>query len=227
MKKGSVVLKVFALIIVALVVTLFVYNVSHKPEVSRDVWNVAMTKGDPDNENYFVEYTDMFCPYCANFNRAMGANFDRDYIETDKVFFEMRLTALIADHSENSQRGNETAYCAARQEKFWTYYDAVLEKLYEDYHSKGIGVSKVSPQIPKLDDSYYFDVASFVGLDVENMKKCLSDGDALKELATNTEKAARTLPSGVPHIVVNDYTSSGFDGDYSTIKMILKAGGVE
>ena len=225
-KSGGITSKILLGALATLVIAMFVYNTTHQPEVHRDVWNMAMTKGDSSSENYFVEYTDMFCPYCAKFNRVLDDNFHRDYIDSGKVFFELRLTDIISDHSENSERGGEAGYCAAKQAKFWDFYDAMLAKLYDDYHSRGIGVSKTSPKIPKLDDSYYLDVATSSGLDSDQMQSCFESGEALSELRVNTSRASQTLQSGVPFFIVNTFTSSGFDGSYETVEMMLKAGGV-
>jgi protein-disulfide isomerase len=226
-KSGGVVSTVIFIVLAVLIVALFTYNIaqnSSKP-VS-PAWNTAMTKGNPENKNHFIEYTDMFCPYCAKFNRAAGKEFEKDYIDTDKVYFELRLTDVISDHSANSTRGGETGYCAAEQGKFWEYYDEILAKLKVDYHDKGIGVSKTSPEIPKLEDDYFLNAAHAAKLDVDKMKSCLADGSGLKELRKNTRKAEQALPSGVPFFIINKYTSSGFDGGYSTVKYMLKAGGI-
>jgi protein-disulfide isomerase len=224
---GNVAAKVLIALVVLLVVALFIYNAPKaNKKANNKAWNTAMTKGNPENPNHFIEYTDMFCPYCAKFNRALGKDFEKDYIDNDKVFFELRLTDIIAEHSVNSTRGGETGYCAARQAKFWPYYDAILAKLKTDYHDKGIGVSKTSPKIPKLEDAYFLAAARTAKLDVEQLETCLATGEGLQELRANTTKAAQKLPSGVPFFVLNDYYSSGFEGDYNTIKLMLKAGGV-
>jgi protein-disulfide isomerase len=228
-KNGNIVSKIIFVTVAGVIVALFAYNIianSSKP-VKNEVWNKAMTLGNTDNKNHFIEYTDMFCPYCAKFNHALGKDFERDYIETDKLFFELRLTDIISDHSVNSTRGGETGYCAAEQEKFWAYYDTILNNLKVDYHDKGIGVSKTSPKIPQLEDEYYLNAAREAKLDEEKFKTCLADGSGLKELRANTEKAAQLLPSGVPFFILNNYSSSGFEGNYDTVKRMIKAGGIK
>ncbi|MDR1032744.1 MAG: DsbA family protein [Candidatus Nomurabacteria bacterium] len=227
-KSGSVAVWVLVVVVAILVVALFAYNAKNPSKnTTEPAWNSAMTMGNSDNKNHFIEYTDMFCPYCARFNRALGEDFEKDYIKTDKLFFELRLTDVIAEHSVNSTRGGETGYCAAQQDKFWPYYDAILAKLKADYHDKGIGVSKTSPQIPKLDDSYFLDAAKTAKLDVGKVQACLKDGSGLKELRANTARAAQVLPSGVPFFILNSYYSSGFEGNYDTVKLMIKAGGVK
>jgi protein-disulfide isomerase len=213
---------IVGLIIVNAVVT--------KPTPSYTVWSEAMTMGNKEAEHHFTVYTDIYCPYCDNYSRALEENLDefqRDYIDSGKVFYEIRLTDMIADHSPNSERGGESGYCAADQNKFWDYYHGILSQLKDDYHSKGIGTSKTSPEIPKLDDDYYIDVARKVdGLDVAAFTDCLTDHKMLDTLNQNTTKAAQTISSGLPYFVFDEWTSSGFEGDWKTIKSMFRAGGV-
>ncbi|MDR2336661.1 MAG: DsbA family protein [Candidatus Nomurabacteria bacterium] len=219
-----------------LVVGLIIYNASmpKKPaDFSKKAWHEAMTLGKADAENHFIVYTDIFCPYCDDFSRAWAeheSEFKSDYIESGKVYLEYRLTDIISDHSPNAERGGEGGYCAATQGTFWEYYHEMLKKLQEDYHSKGIGVSKTSPKIPELDDDYFVEparaVAEYATLDVGKFESCMKNHEALPELKQNTTKASAVVNGSVPYFVFNDFVSSGFGGDYATVKMMFKAGGV-
>jgi protein-disulfide isomerase len=213
-----------------LVVGLVVYNAT-LPKKAEDTggakaWNAAMAKGNPEAKNHFIVYTDIFCPYCDNFSRAIMDNaveFEENYLTNDAVYYELRLTDIISDHSVNSERAGEAGYCAAKQGKFWQFYEGILAKLWEDYHSKGIGTSKTSPKIPELDDEYYL-VGE--GLDMEVLSGCLEGHETLKELKNNTTKASAVVKGSVPYFIFNDFVSSGFGGDWATVKMMFKAGGV-
>ena len=46
------------------------------------------------------------------------------------------------------------------------------------------------------------------------------------EIEANTKRALALGVSGLPYIVVNNYTTSGFAGGYNGLQTILKAGGV-
>lgn len=194
-------------------------------------WNESMTQGKADAPNSFIEYTDITCPHCAVFHNAIAdSSFSKDYIESGKVQFEIRVTSFLQEKSVNSERAGESAYCAADQGKFYEYYDGIVKKMTKDYFDNGIGTSPTAPRIPKLDDSYYLDVAKERELDVDAMKQCLDTNKMLATLNTATRKTAQILPygSGVPYFVINDtFKSSGFDGDYQTVQQMLRAGGVE
>jgi protein-disulfide isomerase len=211
------------------VVALVVFNSSRQPEVEKEVWVEQMTLGQSDAQNHFIVYTDMMCPYCDNFSRVIIDKMDelrRDYLDTGKIYLEYRMTDIIADHSVNSERAGEAAYCAATVGEFWSWYGGSLEKLWEDYHSKGIGTSKTAPKIPLLADEYWTEKLGDIDMG-DDFAKCMEDHSSLAELNRNTARAAKILPNGVPYFVFNDFTSSGFEGDWARVKAMFQAGGVE
>ncbi|MDR2082149.1 MAG: DsbA family protein [Candidatus Ancillula trichonymphae] len=208
----------------------------HKPRAdyadqlspSSPIWNQSMLVGDPAAKNHFIEYTDMFCPYCAKFNLALHgsqADFEQNFITPKKMNLEIRLVSMLTDH-ENSDKGGAHAYCAARQNRFHKYYSAMIQKVNEQYFSKGIGAYHEAPDIPILPDSFFQDEYAKAGLDKQKMTECMQKGEGLSDLGIATATAQKKLPSGLPHFVFNTFTTSGFDGDYSRIKVMLKAGGV-
>jgi protein-disulfide isomerase len=192
------------------------------------IWSEELTFGNAAAKSHFIEYTDMFCPYCAKFNLALHGAFDefkRDFLDTNKIQLEVRLVSLITDH-ENSDKGGSYAYCAAKQGKFKDFYPAMLEKINTEYFAKGIGSSHDAPDIPILEDSFFSDVAKDVGADMAKVESCMAKGEGKKSLGIATATAQRSLPSGVPYFIFNNYKTSGFEGDFSRIKQMFKAGGV-
>jgi hypothetical protein len=227
---------ILAIAAVAFVIALFVFNSTGKaPEDSSVAWNENMAKGDAESGAHFIMYTDIFCPYCDKFSNALHANardFNENYIDNGKIYYEMRVTNInyYSGHSDNSTPAGESTYCAARQGKFWEYYEAILDKLYVDYHSKGIGVSKTSEKIPDLELSYYYEAAAAVELHNEEFVKCMEDHEALEELNNATLKSQNQIESGVPYFVFGKFKTSGFNGnwntdnDYKQAKLLLEAG---
>jgi protein-disulfide isomerase len=221
-------LRVLILIGILGAIVFLIANSTNQPtDLSRRAWEPAMTLGSPQASHHFIVYTDIFCPYCDVFSRELRSNFDQfstDYLDNQKIYLEYRLTDMISDHSPNSKRGGESGYCAAKQGQFWNYYDAILAKLLTDYHSQGIGVSKTSPSIPELPNDYFYAAAAETDLDLDQFKSCLEDHETLETLETNTNNARYSVGGGIPYFVFNRFTSSGFDGDYRTIEMMIKSG---
>lgn len=231
---GKIIRWGLVIIAVGLVVSLFVWNaVTPQEEKSIETWEPEMTMGNANAENHFIEYVDMMCPYCSKFHFALQDNyeeFERDYLNTNKIYYELRLADMIEDHNKNSHRGNIAGYCATEQEgKFWGLYDTFQRYLTDNYYSKGIGSKVGEAEIPEWDNQVFYDLAENSGLEMEAFRDCFDNEKPKETLEKNTSKTQASMSnnsiSGVPYFIYNNYVSSGFDGNYSTIKQMFKAGG--
>lgn len=220
--------------VVGFLVALMVFNASKGVDMS--TWNAAMTKGDPKTaQHHYIMYTDIFCPYCDKFSHAVGAHleeFDKDYIEDKKILFEIRVTDMNYEsgHSNNSRPAGIAAYCAAKQNQFWDYYYNLINKLYDDYHSKGIGAERDSPEhIPDLELDYYYAAADGTQLNKNQFVQCVEKEETKTELDNNTRRAYNSA-QGLPYFVFDKYTISGMAGnwdaenDWGQVKLMLNAG---
>ena len=221
------------LLLVGVFMTLLVMNTNSKPKNEDKVWDVAATIGDMDAKNYYVFYTDLACPYCDVWSRLTIANKDdfRDYLEKNKILYEVRVTEFLYENSshrpEMSRWSAKGAYCAAKQDKFWDYYESGIMSLWEDYHSKGIGDSKDSPMITDMTEKYWTEtVAKKAGVANDDFKSCYESDETLEAVKKNTEKAAKVVESGLPYFAFNSWVQSGFDPswDYNYVKQYLAAG---
>lgn len=224
-------------LIIGFLGALIIFNAVNPAPVDMTVWNEQMTKGDKDTaKHHFIMYTDVFCPYCDKFSDAVAANmedFDKNYIEDKNILFEIRVTDMnyVNGHSTNSRPGGEAVYCAAKQGDFWSYYYALLAKIYKDYHSRGIGVDRDSEKIPTLSMDYFYDIADNIDtLDREKLVSCMENDETVKELDDNTTKAKSKVNGGVPRFVFDKYIADGFlgnwntDNDYKQVKLLMDAG---
>ena len=231
------------ILIVGFIGFLFVNGAINNTKSSHEPWNEHMTLGDRGNAKlFYYDYTDIMCPYCDKFANAIRAHedeFKKDYIEGKNIFFEVRLTDILyishKDEHEgaiNSRNAAMGAYCAADQDKFWPYYNGILAKLYEDYHSKGIGIDRYSEKIPKLELDYFKTVAKdFEDFDYSKFESCVDNGEKASEIDSNTQKASVITQNGVPYFVFGSYKTSGFLGkwdaeeyDWEQAKLLLDAG---
>lgn len=231
------------LLIVGFLFALIIYNNMNPDKPDINVWNKAMTIGDVETaEHVFYDYTDIMCPYCDKFALAMDAHledFKKEYAEEKKVFYEVRLTNLLATFHPgeesivaNSTNSAAAGYCAADQNKFWEWYGWVLEKLNNDYFSKGIGDSASAKQhIPKLDVGYFTKVGDKIkDLDENKLSECIASDSTSATVKKWTQKAAKVIQGGLPYYVFNTYISPGFDGnwevehDWKNAKTMFEAG---
>lgn len=231
MKKG---IRIGVLVLlVGIFILLMVMNTNSKPKNEEKVWDVATTFGDMNAKNYYVFYTDLACPYCDVWSRLTIENKDdfHDYLEKNRILYEVRITEFLYENSshrpEMSRWSAKGAYCAAKQNKFWEYYEAGITSLWNDYQSKGIGSSKDAPAISGMTDKYWSEtVAKKAEVANEEFASCYDSEETLAAVQKNTEKAAKAVASGLPYFVFNNWTESGFDPswDYNYVKQYLIAG---
>lgn len=206
----AITLVVFALFAV------IILNSSTKQSAADQVWNLASTTGDPEAKNLYIMYTDLMCPYCDFFSRAVMRDQEKfdQYLADNDILFEIRLTDYLyeASNSEYSRDSAEAGYCAMREGKFWEYYHGALTALEKDYHSKGIGDSKTSPKIKDLPEDYWLEIGHKAGLG-EQFDQCIANHETLDELDKNTERALQ-VATGFPFFKFNRFTTSGFDNSW-------------
>lgn len=214
--------------VVILLFAVIILNSSTRQSAADQVWNQAATVGEPDAKNFYVMYTDLMCPYCDYFSRAVmdsQGEFEQ-YLADNDILFEVRMTDYlhVANSSQYSRDAAEAAYCAMREDKFWDFYHGALTALNEDYHSKGIGDSKSSPAIKNLPEDYWLTIGHEAGLG-EDFDRCVAGHETADELDKNTERALQ-VADGMPYFKFNRFTTAGFDNSWGWeyVKMYLDAG---
>ena len=210
MKKSSLFTTLAVVAVFGIVIFAIVNSIINKPPAVDSAWVEAMTMGPKDAKKRYVMYTDIMCPYCDVFTRAVmknEENFEK-FLEENHVLFEIRMTnSLSYNGSAYSTAAAESAYCAAYENKFWEFYHGAIQALWNDYHSKGIGDSKTSPKIDDLPDDYWNNIAHNIGLG-ESFDTCLAT-EASKKDVDNFTNAASRIVSGFPYFVFGRQTFSG------------------
>ena len=217
--------------IIAVIVLLFAVvfaGITSKPSAREQVWNEATTVGNLDSPNHYIMYTDLICPYCDVFSRAVLENWDEfmAYLDEHNILFEIRLTDMLYESSdiEYSRQSAEAAYCAMRENKFWDYYHNAISSLWDDYHSKGIGSSKTATPIKDLPEDYWIEIGTEVGLG-EDFENCVLNHETVDEIEANTLRASQSA-TGLPSFKFNRFTTSGFGENWGWdyVKMYLDSG---
>lgn len=203
-------------VVIILLLALIVSSLSAKPSNADQVWDENATIGNLEAKNYYIMYTDLMCPYCTYFSRAVMDHWDefQAYLAEHDILFEVRLTDYIYEgHKIAASRDSaEGAYCAMREGKFWDYYHNALQSIYDDYQSKGYGTSSTSPRIPTLPEDYWLAIGHEVGLG-DSFDQCIANHDTLDQIDQNTARALRTV-QGMPYFKFNKFTTAGFDSSW-------------
>lgn len=191
--------------------------------------------GKKTAKNHYIMMTDIMCPYCDVFSRLTMENEDKfkKYLNDHDIVFEVRVTDYLHENNMDkrgfSQMGAEAIACATDQNKFWEYYHQAIRRLWQDYHSKGIGSSKNAPAIKDLTVQYWQKIAKEVNLD-SSFNTCLTEHKKLDTVKQNTQEVTtlmtRSNLGGMPSFKFNNFATSGFDTnwDYSYVERYLDAG---
>src|SRR5580765_5977509 len=108
------------------------------------------TLGSPKAPVTMVEYIDLQCPYCREFETVVLPNLLSGYVRTGKVRIEQRLLAFIGP---DSVRGRNAALAAGEQNKQFNF----SELLYFNQRTENTGwldqsmVNDAAASIPGLD----------------------------------------------------------------------------
>lgn len=228
-KSSSHISRIVAIVVVVLVfVGLIAISSSQKQAVVDKVWRTEMTVGSEDATRLYVMYTDLVCPYCDVFSRAVLDHWDEflAFLDEHKILFEVRLTdtLYLGNGYEMSRDSAEAAYCAARENKFWEYYHGAIQALWDDYHSKGIGSNKTATPITNLPSDYWQKIGHRAGLG-DDFDECIKTHATATEVEDATTKAARTA-QGMPTFIFGKFTTAGFSDTWGweEVHAMLEAG---
>lgn len=205
---------------------------TNKPDHSDAVWSEQATIGNLNAQNYYIQYTDLACPYCNAYSLILMDNedeFERDYIEGKDILYEVRVTDFLYEFGEHktemSRWSAEGVYCAEAEGKFWDYYHTALDSIYNDFYSKGVGYSKTAPAIKNMSQEYWLEIGHKIGLG-DAFDTCMTEHTMVEKIKENTAKAAKQVEGGLPYFRFGKFKTGGFDPswDWEYVKKYLDAG---
>lgn len=152
--------------------------------------------GNPDAPIKLIEYSDLECPFCKEFQATMHALMD-EYGPGGKVAWVYRHFPLTQLHPKAPKEA-EAAECAGElggTDAFWKYIDLVYE---------------VTPSNNGLDLGQLPVIAQEIGLDRATFEQCLSSGKYADKVKEGFDEAIALGGRGTPHtiLMVGDSTVS-------------------
>ena len=218
-KAGAVVRAIILFLIAGSILALIILGMPKTTSIY-DIWDERTTLGDTKAKNHYIMVTDVMCPYCDYFSRAIMSHQDEfeQYLKDNDIVYEMRITDFLNEYGETgakSEQSAEAVLCATEENKFWDYYHNAMKSLDEDYHSKGIGNSKGAPMITDMTSDYWLNIGHEIGLG-ETFDDCYKNHKMLDKVRENTAKAAKNMEKtgyggGMPFFIFNKFVTSGFD----------------
>ena len=143
-------------------------------------------KGNPQASIKVIEFIDFQCPACAHGAKLLHEYFDK---YPGRFYLELRYYPLaMHSHGMLSARWGE---CAARQEKFWPFFDLLIDRQME--------WSVMTDPVPSFEA-----VAKQAGLNQGKANACLQDSSVDQTIQTDVEEGKLRAVSSTPSYFIND-----------------------
>ena len=144
--------------------------------------------GNPNATVFVIEYADLECPYCKQFETTMRQVMDY-YGQSGRVAWVWRPFPLSQIHSKAPKEA-EAAECAAAQggnTAFFNYIDKVFS---------------ITPGENNLDLTQLPVIAQDIGLDVAAFNSCLNAGTYAAKVQQSYNDAIAAGGQGTPYILI-------------------------
>ena len=146
---------------------------------------VSPVKGATNQRVTIVEFSDFECPFCKQAQSVLGQILE-SYGRTVRLVFKH----LPLEGHRNSLPAARAAYCAAEQDRFWQFHDAVF------------AAGNLSPPV-------FEQIASDLGLGLPKFQECVASERSRAAVATDLEAARLLRIESTPSFVVNGKVISG------------------
>jgi protein-disulfide isomerase len=156
--------------------------------------NMINVLGKSDAPLTMVEFTDYQCPFCGRFEATTFPEIKKNYIDTGKMRLIVRDLPLEGLHPF-AMKAAQAAHCASDQGKFWEMKDLLFKNQ------------------KKLDaDSLTGYATKNLGLDADSFRKCMADGQHLKEIGAEARYAQSLGITGTPTFIVGKTAGDSVEG---------------
>ena len=152
-------------------------------------WHVM---GKADAPITVVEFTDLQCPFCHQFERATFPSLKANYIDRGQVKF-ISVDLPLSMHSYAEQAA-EAVQCAGDQGKFWDLRSALFQR--QDPPTKGV----------------VLDSEKRLGLDILQLQACLDTNKYKDQVASEAKSATDLDIHGTPTFVIGRFAGGKLTG---------------
>jgi protein-disulfide isomerase len=142
--------------------------------------------GNPDAPLTIAEYSDFLCPFCTRAALETVPQIEEEYVVTGRVKLQWKQFPLPQLHGEAAVIAAEASECAAEQNAFWEYHDALF-----------LNNTRLVFNIENLKR-----LAEELGLDTEKFNTCLDSERYLSKVAADYDEAKRRGLDATPTFLV-------------------------
>ena len=144
--------------------------------------------GSPEARVKIIEYSDIDCPYCKDFQKTMYRVMS-EYGPKEEVAWAYRHFPLTMRH-KNAAKHAEAAECAASlggNDAFFAFIDAIHE---------------AAPAQNQFNPNNYGAIATTIGVDGTKLAACLLEGTFAARVADDAKNAVDAGGNGTPYTVI-------------------------
>jgi protein-disulfide isomerase len=167
---------------------------------------VSNTQGKNDAPVTIIEYSDFQCPYCLRYHTETFPRIIQDYVNAGKVKISYKQYPALG---EASFVAAQAAECAASQNAFWGYYNA----LYDERAKAGL--------IPQNKNDLIKLAANTLRIDMNAFAKCLNEDQTIGRVQSDAEEGQRLGVRGTPTFFINGKLLVGAQ-PYTTFKVAIE-----
>lgn len=168
--------------------------------------------GDPDAPVTMVIYADYQCPHCRDFHADIEPRIINDFVRTGMVKLElvdfpvigMESVDDVFDDSKESVQAAEAASCAAEQDAFMPYREALY-------------AGTLQPNSGALSNDTLMSLANELGLDSEAFGACLESGRYEEFIHTGLSEGLDKGISSTPSFIINGEVTMLTNGGYEPL----------
>lgn len=146
---------------------------------------ISPVKGAANPYVTIVEFSDFECPFCRQVQRVLAQLIESYGKHVRLVFKHMPL-----EGHRNSLPAARAAYCAAKQDRFWHFHDALFAST-------------------NLSGEVFEQIASDLGLGMPKFKACLESEQSRAAVAKDLETAKLFRIDSTPSFIVNGKVIKG------------------
>jgi protein-disulfide isomerase len=165
--------------------------------------------GNPKAPVVLIEYAAPSCPVCANFNATTFPSFKKNYVDTGKVYYVLRIFPLRSDDGA----AEKIARCLP-EDKYFAFIDQLFRN--QSKWDVEYGVQDVRGALIRE--------ARIAGMSAEQASKCMDDtslDSTINQVAQDGESKYNI--TGTPTIVVAGVAQPSGGIPYDSLKQTLDA----
>ena len=151
-------------------------------------------QGDANAKTWVIIASDFQCPFCKQWHEETYANFIKEYVRSGKV--KVAYVNYPLNQHQNAVITAQAAMCAAVQNKFWQYHDAL-------FNSQATWETMQEPR-PVLDS-----LAKNVGLDVASWGSCVDSKRMLPLIRADRDRLNQAGVQSTPSFLIGDQILAG------------------